>query len=144
MSFFMSYMWTDFQKSNKFLPIVQSSPKTSILCIHLKKHWLFSSDQFFWNYYYDLNILYSTPLDVTHGSVTTKHLSVSFILFSAVEALCAVVHGSQVSLLSFYEISFCFSQSSLYLYCRNFQAVFACWNDIWAREIILEKYRVLE
>lgn len=68
---------------------MQSSPKTSILCIHLKKHWLFSSDQFLWNN--DFNILYSTPLDVTHGNVTTKHLAVSSLPFSAVETLCAIV-----------------------------------------------------
>lgn len=95
-----------------------------------RKHWIFPSDQFFWNYYYDFNILYSTPLDVTHGNVTTKHHRVSSVQFSAVEALCAVVptgkYGSQVSLLSFYKISFCFNQSSLYLYCRNIQAIFAC------------------
>lgn len=123
-SFFMSYSRTDCQKSNKYLPLMQSSPKASALCIHLKKHWLFSSDQFLWNYYYDFNILYSTPVDVTHGNVTTQRLSVSSVPFSAVEALCAIVptgkYSNRVSLLSFYKILFCFSQSSLYLYYRNF------------------------
>lgn len=82
---------------------MQSFPKTFILLNHLKKHRLFSSDQFLWNNYYDFNTLYSTPLDVTHGNVTTKHFTVSSILFSAVETLCAIVptgkYGSQISLL---------------------------------------------